>query len=81
MGILTWIIVLVVGVIIGVLIGIFIGKAKSRATTMGWLRIDHSEPDEPARMFVELKGVTPDMIAQRKFVSFEVINQSYISRD
>lgn len=81
MGILTWIIVLVVGVTIGVFIGIFIGKAKSRATAMGWLRIDHSEPDEPARMFVELKGVTPDMIAQHKFVSFEVIDQSYISRD
>lgn len=71
----------IVALIVGIAIGIFIGKAKTKAATMGWLRIDHSEPDEPARMFVELKGVTPDIIAQHKFVSFEVINQSYISRD
>lgn len=71
----------IVTLIVGIAIGIFIGKAKTKAATMGWLRIDHSEPDEPARMFVELKGVTPDIIAQHKFVSFEVINQSYISRD
>lgn len=71
----------IVALIVGIAIGIFIGKAKTKAATMGWLRIDHSEPDEPAQMFVELKGVTPDIIAQHKFVSFEVINQSYISRD
>ena len=71
----------IVALIVGIAIGIFIGKAKTKAATMGWLRIDHSEPDEPARMFVELKGVTPDIIAQHKIVSFEVINQSYISRD
>lgn len=81
MSVLAWIIVSVISITIGVIIGIFIGKAKSRAAAMGWLRIDHSEPDEPARMFVELKGITPDMIAQHKFVLFEVINQSYISRD
>ena len=50
-------------------------------TEPGRLRIDHSEPDEPARMFTELKGVTPDMIAQDKFVIFEVINESYISHN
>ena len=48
---------------------------------MGRLRIDHSEPDEPTRLFLELKGVTPDMIAKYKFVMFEVINESYLSRD
>ena len=73
-------IVLTVG---GMLIGIYIGKRLMQRTifeeAMGRLRIDHSEPDEPTRMFVELKGVTPDMIAQHSFVVFEVINESYIS--
>ena len=67
--------------VVGVAIGVFIGKARSKAVTMGRLRIDHSEPYEPAQMFVELKGVTPDMIARNKIVAFEVINESYLSRD
>lgn len=71
----------IIALIIGIVIGIFIGKARTRAATMGWLRIDHSEPDEPTRMFMELKRVTPEMIAQHKFVTFEVIDESYLSRD
>lgn len=76
---------IVIGVFAGVLIGIIIGTERMRkaieARSLGRLRIDHSEPDEPARMFTELKGVTPDIIAQGKFVVFEVINESYISHD
>ena len=67
--------------VIGMLIGISINKSKTNARVMGWLRIDHSEYDMPARMFVELKGVTPDMIATNKYVLFEVINESYISHN
>ena len=78
-------IALVIGVIIGVFVGIFIGTERMRKAieerSLARLRIDHSEPDEPARMYTELKGVTPDMIAQDKFVVFEVINESYISHD
>ena len=67
--------------LIGVIIGLIIGRVISTGKTIGRLRIDHSEPDEPARLFLELKGVTPDMIAKYKFVMFEVINESYLSRD
>lgn len=67
--------------IVGTLLGIYISKSKTNAKVMGWLRIDHSEFDEPARMFVELKGVTPDMIATNRYVLFEVINESYISHN
>lgn len=74
---LTYIIVLLAGVIIGLIVCRVVMTKK----TMGRLRIDHSEPYEPARMFVELNGVTPDIIAQHKFVTFEVINESYLSRD
>lgn len=73
---------LLVGAIIGLVVGIFIGVERMRkaieARSLGRLRIDHSEPDEPTRMFTELKGVTPDMIARDKFVVFEVINESYL---
>ena len=67
--------------LIGLIIGLVVGRVISKGKTMGRLRIDHSEPDEPTRLFLELKGVTPDMIAKYKFVMFEVINESYLSRD
>ena len=67
--------------LIGVIIGLVVGRVISTGKTMGRLRVDHSEPDEPARLFLELTGVTPDMIAKYKFVMFEVINESYLSRD
>lgn len=66
---------------VGVIIGLIVCKISTTSKTMGRLRIDHSEPDEPTRMFLELKGVTPDMISHHKFVIFEVINESYLSRD
>lgn len=85
MDFLTLVIALIVGLGIGVFAGIFIGMERMRkaieARSMGRLRIDHSEPDEPARLFTELAGVTPDMIAQDKFVIFEVVNESYLSHD
>ena len=77
MGNFIYLIVLLIGVIIGLIVDRVISTGK----TIGRLRIDHSEPDEPTRLFLELKGVTPDMIAKYKFVMFEVINESYLSRD
>ena len=70
-----------VAFLIGAIVGLLVCRLSTTRKTMGRLRIDHSEPDEPARMFLELKGVTPDMIAHHKFVMFKVINESYISRD
>lgn len=70
-----------VAFLIGAIVGLLVCRLSTTRKTMGRLRIDHSEPDEPARMFLELKSVTPDMIAHHKFVMFEVINESYISRD
>ena len=70
---------LAIGIIIGMYVGTIQNERKAARNVMGRLRIDHSEPDEPTRMFVELKGVTPDMIAQFRLVTFEVINESYLS--
>lgn len=72
---------LAIGAIIGVIIGVIIDRLRLRRRVVGRLRIDHSEPDEPARLFAELKAVTPDMIAEHKLVAFEVIDESYISRN
>ena len=78
-------IVVVAVAMLGCVTGVFIGvermKDAIKRRTMGALRIDHSEPDEPAKMFIELKGVTPDTIAQDRFVIFEVVNESYLSQE
>ena len=78
-------IVVVAGMLLGCVSGVFIGvermKNAIKRRTMGVLRIDHSVPDEPAGLFVELKDVTPDEIASDKFVIFEVVNESYLSRE
>lgn len=70
-----------VAFLVGAIVGILVCRLAEAKKTMGRLRIDHSEPDEPTRMFLELKGVTPDTISRHKFVMFEVINESYLSRD
>ena len=73
--------IFIVSLIIGIIIGIIIDRAIMKKKTVGRLRIDRSEPYEPPRMFLELKGITPDIIAMHKIVTFEVINENYLSRN
>lgn len=66
--------------------GIFIGMGRMRKaiedSSVGYLRIDRSEADEPPKPFLEVrKGVTIDDIAQKKVVMLGVINESYISQN
>ena len=83
MELLAWIIVACVGILVGVLIGIWIGMERMRKAietrSLGWLRIDRSEPDEPARPFLELKGASIETISREKFVILEVVNENYLS--
>lgn len=78
-------IALLVGVICGVLVGIFIGTERMRkaieAGSVGNLRIDRSEPDEPPRPFLEVTNATMESISREKFVILKVINQNYISHN
>lgn len=78
-------ITLIIGVIIGLFVGVFIGLGRMRKAiekqSVGHLRIDRSEPDEPPRPFLELKGNTINEISQKKIVLLKVINESYLSRD
>lgn len=75
-----------VGVFIGIFIGIFIGVDRMRKAveegSVGDLRIDRSEPDEPPRPCLEIyRGNSIESIAQKKFVILKINNESYLSRD
>ena len=79
-------IVFLTGVIISFFAGILVGTSRMEKaiedSSVGWLRIDRSEDDEPPKPFLEVrKGVTIDDIAQKKIVMLGVINKSYISQD
>lgn len=78
--------VLAIAVGIGMLIGIFIGTNRmGRAIeqgSVGDLRIDRSEPNEPPKPCLEVyKGNTIESISKKKFVILKIVNESYLSRD
>ena len=78
-------ITLIIGVIIGLFLGVFIGLRRMRKAiekqSVGHLRIDRSEPDEPPRPFLELKGTTINEVSQKKVILLKVINENYLSRN
>ena len=76
---------LATGILIGVFIGIFRGvgrmKKSIKEKSVGHLRIDRSEADEPPRPFLELIGNTVNSISKKDFIVLKVVNENYISRD
>lgn len=79
---LALIAVLGIGMLIGVFIGIGRMKKAIEESSVGDLRIDRSEPDEPPRPCLEVyQGNTIDSIARKKFVMLKVVNKNYLSRD
>lgn len=75
-----------IGVFVGLLVGVFVGTDRMRKTieerSIGHLRIDRSEPDEPPRPFLEVtKGATLESIARENFVILKVINENYLSHN
>lgn len=80
---------LIVGVILGILMGIAIGifvamnrmKQAVKDQSIGNLRIDRSEPDEPPMPFLEIyNGHTIEGISRKKFVMLKVVNEDYLAR-
>ena len=74
------------GVIVGIMIGIFVGMERMRKAverrSVGHLRIDRSEPDEPPRPFLEVfNGITIESISHENYVVLKVINENYISQN
>lgn len=76
--------ILIFGLLIGMTVGIFIGMERMRKAvenySIGNLRIDRSEPDEPAKPYLE-SDITVESISQRKFVVLKVINENYLDRE
>ena len=76
---------LILGLIIGYVIGLFIGVDRMRKSveegSVGNLRIDRSEPDEPPRPFLEVTGSSIESISRREFVILKVINENYLSQN
>ena len=74
---------LIIGVLIGVVVGVWIGMERMRKAveegSVGNLRIDRSEPDEPPKPFLEVKDATIDTISRKNFVILKVINENYLS--
>lgn len=71
-------------VVIAFLGGVLVGTGRMKKAiedgSVGHLRIDRSEPDEPPRPFLEItKGSSIESIAGMKFVMLKVINENYIS--
>ena len=67
-------------------IGVFVGTDRMRKaveeSSVGQLRIDRSESDEPPRPFLEItKGSSIESISKKSFVILKVINENYISCD
>lgn len=86
MEFLVLVVTLLIGVGIGLSSGIFIGVDRMRKAiedqSIGHLRIDRSEPDEPPKPFLEVaKGVTIEAIAEKDIVMLKVVNENYLSHD
>lgn len=76
---------LILGLVVGYIIGLFVGVDRMRKSveesSIGHLRIDRSEPDEPPRPFLEVKGSSIELISRKDFVVLKVINENYLSQN
>lgn len=85
MEILAIILVVITAIVVSLFAGILIGTNRMKKAieegSVGHLRIDRSESDEPPRAFLELAGSTIEVISRKDFVILKVINENYISRD
>ena len=77
-------IVISIAVGIGFIAGLFTTMGRMRKAiekqSVGHLRIDRSEPDEPPRPFLELHGSTIESISQKEYIMLKVVNENYLSR-
>lgn len=77
-------IVISIAVGLGFIAGLFTTMGRMRKAiekqSVGHLRIDRSEPDEPPRPFLELQGSTIESISQKEYVMLKVVNENYLSR-
>lgn len=76
---MAWAIIL--ASVISAFVGCFLTLAYLSAKCTGTLRIDRSDPEDSPYLFLELeKDCNVEVIAKRKYVKFEVRDESYISQ-
>lgn len=71
---------LLIILLIGILIGMLIAKFIFRDKPIGSLRVDQSDPDSGAYLFLELNPCGADEIYKKKYVSLRVDLKDYISQ-
>lgn len=73
-------IIIIFGVaILCVIAGYLLAVIRYDRTITGVLRIDHSDPDEPPYLFVELKG-DPSKLEHGRYVRFLVDKTNLVSQ-
>lgn len=85
LAIVLIVLAVLITIAISLLIGILIGTNRMRKAiedgSVGHLRIDRSEEDEPPKPFLEIVDSTIEAISRKDFVILKVVNENYISRD
>ena len=64
---------------LGVITGVVIVAFMNRSRTVGNLRVDRSEPDEPPALYLELIRGVGD-ISARNYVVLRVKNEDFLSQ-
>lgn len=65
---------------IGILVGIVCTTVATRTKSVGYLRVDTSDPDDGPYLFLELSKDV-DVVYQRKYVTLKVNTKSFISHE
>jgi hypothetical protein len=82
---LVLVLALIAGVGLGVFIGVFIGVERMKKgveeRSVGYLRVDRSQPDEPPMAFLELAEVSIDAVSRKDYIVLKVVNEDYLARD
>ena len=78
---MTFLVTTGVGVLVGIYVGVKRMKRAIEERSVGYLRIDRSEPDEPPKPFLEVMGSSIESISNKDFIILKVVNENYLSRD
>ena len=69
---------------LGFIAGLFTTMGRMRKAienqSVGHLRIDRSEPDEPPRPFLELQGSAIESISKKEYIKLKAVIENYLSR-
>lgn len=65
--------------IVGVIFGVILAITTSYSRSVGSLRVDHSCPDEPPYLFLELTKNVDDF-SRKKYVLLKINTQNLVSR-